>query len=161
MTDLRTDSPTCTSASQKLASKAINPTSNQKKGNNKSDKNGTNRTRVLTGHERTDCHNFRELYTRISRMQGEGVPRINRIRKDRHGEKPRRGGDIQGERLMSISRHTSQGERPDGWDGLGFPSSFHQQPLQTSPYKKSSALALFLFLVSSVVATLVVLSFLK
>jgi len=37
------------------------------------------------------------------------------------------------ERLMSISRHTSQGERLDGWDGLGFPSSFHRhrQPLHT------------------------------
>jgi len=25
------------------------------------------------------------------------------------------------ERLMSIPRHTSPGERLDGWDGLGFP----------------------------------------
>ena len=64
------------------------------------------------------------------------------------------------ERLMSISRHTSRGERLDGtdWDFL---HPFTDNPSTPSLYKKSSALALFLPLVSSIVVTGGALSFLK
>ena len=72
MTDLPNDSPTHTGASQPLfASTDIYRTRDQK-ANDESDKEGTNRTRLLTERERTDCHNFPELYTGISRVRGRG-----------------------------------------------------------------------------------------
>ena len=95
VTDLQTDSPTDAGASQTpIASTSINPIRNQKKKNDESDKEGDRPYSSTYRHERIDCHNFRGLYTGISRMEGGGVPRIDRIRKDRHGGKSQRRSGV-------------------------------------------------------------------
>jgi len=91
VTDLPTDSPTHTGASQSLiASTDVNPTHNQKK-NDESDKKGTNRN-VYLRRERTDCHNFQNFTQELVECENGGVPRINGIRMGGHREKLGRHG---------------------------------------------------------------------